>query len=100
MGIYYVLAFLMLFNIFLHHGHRISVWAFNLYRKVVKPKFAIGDRVIVRNVEVEVVAITKQNPPYIYYCCPVHTSSGTFAYNPYVKQRDMKSKTGIFKELD
>lgn len=100
MLLYKFLAGLIIFNIILTHGYKFVGWYYGLWRLLVKPKFKIGERVMVGTSECEVIAITKQNPPYVYFCCPVYLNNGSIAFNPYIKQREMKRKTGIFKELD
>lgn len=100
MFIYYFLAFLICFSLVLNHGHNFSSFFFKFYRKLVKPKFKVGDRVMVDGIEVQILYITEHNPPYVYFCCPVAINNASIYYDPYISQYRMKAKTGIFKELD
>lgn len=99
MALMYAVAVLLVINMFLAHANYLYeayVW---IYRKVKKPKFRVGEFVLINDVEFEVVLITKNSKPYTYYCLPVNLRMNRIL-ETYYHESEIKKKTGLLKELE
>ena len=92
-----VVAILLTINMVLMHGHYLYKcynWA---YRKLIKPKFKVGEFVMIGDVEFEIIHITTEHRPYTYYCYPVRSKK----YSQYYYHESLiKKKSGLLKELE
>jgi hypothetical protein len=99
MAVMYVVAILLVIQMLLVHSDKlVSVYYF-LYKKVFKPKFKAGERVMIDYLEHEVVFILKNSKPYTYFCLPVYENKSN-VYESYYHESDICKKTGVLKELE
>lgn len=92
-----VVGILLTINMILMHGHYLYKCYNWTYRKLVKPKFNVGELVMIGDVEFEIIHITKELKPYTYYCHPVKSRR----YCEYYYHESLiKKKSGLLKELE
>lgn len=94
-----ILAILLTINILLLHFDKIITFYYYMYRKLIKPKFKIGELVMIDNVEFEIVSISHSSTPYVYVCYPVYNTNNKHI-SPYYHESLLKKKTGLLKELE
>lgn len=96
----YTLSGLLALSLLLNHGHRLIQFYQWLYRKLKKPKFKLGECVMINDIEYEVMIITESLRPYTYYCLPKYIKNVSLLREPYFHESKIKKKTGILKELE
>lgn len=99
MAIITAVAILLTLNMLLTHADKIYeayVWA---YKKLKKPKFSVGEFVLINNLEYEIIFLTKNSKPYTYFCLPVNMKSSKMV-ETYFHESEIKKKTGLLKELE
>lgn len=94
-----VVAILLTINMFLMHLDKIASFYYWLYRKIKKPKFKIGELVLINDIEFEILLITKNHKPYTYFCLPTNNSRSRMI-EAYYYESEIKKKTGLLKELE
>jgi hypothetical protein len=94
-----VLAILLTINMLLMHLEIIGKIYISIYRKLIKPKFKLGELVLINDVEFEIVMISKNAKPYTYFCLPVYNKTSRMLEN-YYHESEIKKKTGLLKELE
>lgn len=94
-----VVAILLSIQILLTHLGVIVSAYFTLYKKIFKPKFQIGEFVMINDVEFEIILISKNSRPYTYFCLPVNSSNATMCES-YYHESEICKKTGLLKELE
>jgi len=94
-----VVAILLTINMILMHFDKIGMIYYWLYKKIRKPKFEIGELVLINGVEFEVLLITKNHKPYTYFCLPTSKSYSRMI-EAYYYESEIKKKTGLLKELE
>jgi hypothetical protein len=82
------------------HGYRLVQFYQWLYRKVFKPKFKVGELVLIDDYPYEVIMIAKVYRPYTYFCLPFFRKHGTFMKETYFHESKIKKRTGLLKELE
>jgi hypothetical protein len=94
-----VVAILLTINMFLMHLDKIALVYYWVYKKIIKPKFEIGELVLINGIEFEVLLLTKNHRPYTYFCLP---TSKTYSrmIEAYYYESEIKKKTGLLKELE
>jgi hypothetical protein len=99
MGIMVAVAILLVIQMLLTHLDRLVSLYFIIYKKIFKPKFKVGEYVMIDDIEFEIVLISKNSRPYTYFCLPVSNSSATM-YESYYHESEICKKTGLLKELE
>lgn len=94
-----VLAILLTINMLLSHFDKLVEFYYWSYKKLNKPKFKIGEFVLINDVEFEIILITKNSRPYTYFCLPVNNKSSRMT-EAYYHESEIKKKTGLLKELE
>ena len=94
-----VLAILLTINKLLTHLEVLGSFYFWLYRKLFKPKFKVGELVLINDIEFEVMVNLKNAKPYTYVCFPVNNKNSKILEN-YYHESEIKKKTGLLKELE
>ena len=94
-----VVAILLTINILLMHFDKIVSAYYWLYKKVKKPKFEVGELVLINDVEFEILLITKNYKPYTYFCLPTNCKYSRMI-EAYYYESEIKKKTGLLKELE
>ena len=94
-----VLAILLIISMILTHADRIVAIYCWTYRKLIKPKFIVGEFVLIRDIEFEIIMLSKNSRPYTYFCLPVNSKSSKIA-ETYYHESEIKKKTGLLKELE
>jgi hypothetical protein len=96
----YLLTILLSMSLFLNHGYKLVLFYQWLYRKLYKPKFSIGEFVMINDIEYEIMLITQSYRPYTYYCLPKYIKNVSLLRETYFHESKIKKKTGILKELE
>lgn len=99
MAVMIVVAILLVMQMLLMHLDRLVSFYCIVYKKLFKPKFRIGEYVMINDVEFEIILISKNSRPYTYFCLPVNSSSSTM-YESYYHESEICKKTGLLKELE
>jgi hypothetical protein len=94
-----VVAVLLTLNMLLMHFDRIVEFYYYLYKKIFKPKFRVGEYVMISDIEFEVILIARNSKPYTYFCLPVNLINSKM-YESYYHESEIKKKTGLLKELE
>jgi hypothetical protein len=81
----------------LFHASTIADAYYWLHRKLRKPKYKIGELVVVHDVVCEVVHIATRGMPYSYFCLPLNNFN-TILGN-YYPQRLLKPLSDLTKSL-
>jgi hypothetical protein len=95
----YILSILLILNITITHSKKLVEGYYWVYKKLKKPKFELGELVLINDVEFEVVLLSKNAKPYTYYCLPVVIRKCSFM-EYYYHETQIKKKTGLLKELE
>jgi cytochrome c-type biogenesis protein CcmE len=97
----YLVAILLIVNIFLVHLDRVIYVYYWLYTKIIKPKFVVGERVYVGGVEYGIISIQKHEKPYTYYCVIYNSTQKAHYFNTALfHESELTKKTGLLKELE
>ena len=99
MGVMVVVAILLVVQMLLMHLNKLLSFYFAIYKKIFKPKFQVGEYVMINDIEFEIILISKNSRPYTYFCLPVNSSSATM-YESYYHESEICKKTGLLKELE
>jgi hypothetical protein len=99
MIVMYIVAALLIFNIFLNHSNRFVGWYYSLYKKLIKPKFKVGEMVMINSLEYEIATIVRGAKPYTYFCLPKSNKRGMIL-ETWFHESLIKKKTGLLKELE
>lgn len=94
---HYIIAILLLCNIVIFHGHlfvRAYYWS---YRKLIKPKFKVGEIVIINKELFEVIQISARLEPYSYFCLPLNKIS--VSLSNYYHQKELRAISALTKAL-
>lgn len=94
-----VLSILLTINMLLMHFDKLVSFYYYMYRKLVSPKFKIGEFVMVDNYEYQVLLISKTSKPYTYFCLPTNHYNVRIP-EAYFHETRIKKKTGLLKELE
>ncbi len=94
----WVLSFLLCINIFLLHFEKLIRIYYWTYRSLKKPKFKIGEFVMIGFEEHEITIIATSGKPYVYFCIPLYRKNNCFGQ--YYHESLIKKKTGLLKELE
>jgi hypothetical protein len=94
-----VVAILLTLNMLLMHFDRLVEFYYYLYKKLFKPKFKVGEYVMINDIEFEIILIARSSKPYTYFCLPVNLT-GSKMYESYYHESEIKKKTGLLKELE
>lgn len=94
-----LVAVLLTINMILMHFDKIASAYYWVYKKIKKPKFEVGELVLINDVEFEVLLITKNYKPYTYFCLPTSKSHSRMI-EAYYYESEIKKKTGLLKELE
>lgn len=98
--IIYLISFLLTMNILSIHGYRLQQFYYWSYKRLIKPKFKVGDLVIINNYIFVIMAVTTSHRPYTYFCLPAYHKHATFTNEHYFHESRIKKLTGILKELE
>jgi hypothetical protein len=97
----HVLSILLILNMLLMHGDKLVKAYYASYKFFIKPKFKIGELVMIRNVEYEILSISKTDKPYTYFCLLTNSNGGRMGFSNYFfEEKEIKKKTGLLKELE
>jgi hypothetical protein len=94
-----VVAILLTINMLLMHFDRLVEFYHYLYKKLIKPKFRVGEYVMINDIEFEIILIARSSKPYTYFCLPVNIANSRM-YESYYHESEIKKKTGLLKELE
>lgn len=94
-----ILSILLTANMILMHSDKIVEFYYYLYKKLFKPKFRVGEYVMINDIEFEIILIARSAKPYTYFCLPVNLN-GSKMYESYYHESEIKKKTGLLKELE
>lgn len=94
-----LLTLLLIVNIVLNHGHTIKQIYYFFYKKIIKPKFSIGEFVMVNDMEYEVQWIVHSEKPYTYYCLRLIKSNARIQ-EYFFHESEIKKKSGLLKGLE
>ena len=99
MALMVAVAVLLVMQMFLMHIDVIILLYFNVYKKFFKPKFQVGELVMINDIEFEIILISKNSKPYTYFCLPANSTSGKI-YESYYHESEICKKIGLLKELE
>jgi hypothetical protein len=99
MAVMYVVAILLVAQMLLLHFDKLVTIYYFLYKKIFKPKFEPGEKVLINYLEHEVVFVLKKSKPYTYFCLPVYEQQSS-VYESYYHESEIHKKTGVLKELE
>lgn len=94
-----IVANLLFINMLLMHFDRLVSAYRYLYKKVKKPKFKVGEFVMINDVEYEIMMLSNSSKPYTYVCLPVNINRNR-VFESYFHETRIKKKTGLLKELE
>ena len=94
-----ILAILLTMSIVLTHADKLVQGYRWLYKKIKKPKFVVGEFVMINGVEFEVMTVVKNSKPYTYFCFPVNQKYSRIV-ETYYQESEIRKKTGLLKELE
>jgi hypothetical protein len=94
---YFVISFLLISNILLFHGHLFVAGYYWGYRKLFKPKFKIGEIVIVKGQLFEIIHVSSVAKPYSYFCLPINKNSNILS--TYYPQKELTAISALTKAL-
>lgn len=94
-----VLAILLTINMLLSHFDKLVEFYYWSYKKLIKPKFKVGEFVLINDIEFEIILIAKSSRPYTYFCLPVSHKNSRMI-EAYYHESEIKKKTGLLKELE
>jgi hypothetical protein len=95
----YAVAFLLIVNIVLNHYARLRSAYRKVYKMLIKPKFRIGERVIISGADYKIVHISHNYIPYTYFCLPTVALRANIL-QVYFHQSEISRKTGLLKALE
>jgi hypothetical protein len=81
----------------LFHASSIAGAYYWLHRKLIKPKYKIGDLVVIRGTVCEIVHVATRGMPYSYFCLPLNNFN-TILGN-YYPQKLLKPLPDLTKSL-
>ena len=95
------LAVLLTLNMLLLHGYKLKELYYVIYRLIIKPKFKVGELVLIYNKEYEIIAVSITDKPYTYFCVPINQNGVNMGYRTsFFIEKEIKKKTGLLKELE
>lgn len=100
MAAYWILAVLLFTSLVLTHGDKFAQVYYWVYKKFIKPKFKVGQHVMIDGKIWKIVMLLNSYPPYTYYCLPIQIKNVNLAIDPYVPERRIKPMSGILNELE
>jgi hypothetical protein len=92
-----MLALLLVTNIALYHSVPIMDMVYWTLRKLMKPKFKVGEFVVIRGHTCEIVHISARGMPYSYYCLPLNKNKSIIGN--YYPQKALKPLSDLTKSL-
>lgn len=92
-------AILLIVNMVLLHSEKIIETYYWVYRRFIKPKFRIGEHVMINDIEFEIILIARASRPYTYFCLPYNMNHARMT-ETYYHESEIKKKTGLLKELE
>lgn len=97
----YILAILLIINIFLNHGYVFTRLYYKTYKAIFKPKYRMGEKVIIDGNLYEVMSISEVFRPYTYFCLPVYTNNVNLRLGEhYYHESKLKKSSALLKELE
>lgn len=93
-----ILSILLTLNMILVHSDKIVLFYNYMYKKFKKPKFKVGELVLIDDIEFQVILISSTSKPYTYFCLPLYNTSKQ--YESYFHESRINKKTGLLKELE
>jgi hypothetical protein len=99
MVIMIIVAVLLIINIILLHTEKLTQAYYWIYRKLKKPRFKVGEFVMINDTEFEIILIARNSRPYTYFCLPRNMSHGKMVES-YYHEYEISKKTGLLKELE
>lgn len=94
-----IVSILLTINMVLTHLDKLVAAYYWIFKKLVNPKFKVGELVLINDNEFEIILITKNSRPYTYFCLPInYVNSRTM--ESYYHESEIKKKTGLLKELE
>ena len=100
MALMIAVSVLLVLQMFLMHLDKLVKAYYFLYKLAFKPKFVVGEFVMINDVEYEVVLLLKNSKPYTYLCLPINNTTYSGMYNTYFHESEICKKTGLLKELE
>jgi hypothetical protein len=94
---FHLLAILLVINMALFHASTIADGWYWLLRKLFKPKFKVGDIVVVGKDLCEVIHISSRGMPYSYFCLPLNRFNSILGN--YYPQKQIKALPDLTKSL-
>jgi transglutaminase-like putative cysteine protease len=87
-----------LVNIIAVHYRPLREAYYWLYKKLIKPKYKLGDIVLLDGEMCEVIHISPKAKPYEYLCLPLNKNNTNIYYN-YYPQKRLKPISDLLKSL-
>lgn len=94
-----LLTILLTLNIVLNHGYTIRQFYYFMYKKLKKPKFEIGEYVMINDLEYEIQWIVHSEKPYTYYCLRLSKNNARIQ-EYFFHESEIKKKSGLLKGLE